>query len=82
MQARAPSTGGRSDTGVPRLPWPGCPQGQHLGGDRRGRARRRAPSMGRNRETPEAVVRLARKLVERHRAVEFAYKAGRAPGKP
>jgi len=28
------------------------------------------------RNTPEAVARLARKLVERHRAVEFAYEAG------
>ena len=28
------------------------------------------------RNAPEAVARLARKLVERHRAVEFAYEAG------
>src|SRR3954468_10048101 len=28
------------------------------------------------RNTPDAVARLARKLVERHRAVEFAYEAG------
>src|SRR4051812_40466358 len=28
------------------------------------------------RNTPEAVAKLARKLVERHRAVEFAYEAG------
>ena len=28
------------------------------------------------RNTPEAVARLARKLVELHRAVEFAYEAG------
>ena len=45
--ALAPSPGGRIEVGVQHLRWPGRPQGQHLGGDRRGGARRRGPPVGR-----------------------------------